>query len=82
MKEEVVIINGDPKSVYVNGKDLKKGFTKWVTELWDAHIGIHGEPQYAAIHVRGTDSFRVIIEIDLKNSVRQGIDPSRTCDPP
>ena len=68
MKQEVVIIDGEPKHVYANGKDLKNGFTRWVLEEWDNPTGLRDEPQYAAINVKGTDSIRVIIEIDTKKS--------------
>ena len=68
MKEEVVIINGEPQNVYVNDKDLENGFTDWVMKQWDNPTGIHREPQYAAINVKGTDSIRVIIAIDSKES--------------
>ncbi len=49
MKEEVVIINGEPRNVYNNGKDLEKGFTHWVLEKWDNPTGIRGEPQRARL---------------------------------
>jgi hypothetical protein len=68
MKEEVVIINGEPHAVYVNGKDEENGFTHWVMKQWDNPTGIDREPQYAAINVKGTDSIGVIIEIDSKKS--------------
>ena len=44
MKEEVVIINGTTKAVYVNEKDADKGFTKWVLHKWDT-TEILKEPQ-------------------------------------
>jgi hypothetical protein len=68
MREEVVIINGEPQNVYVNCRDLENGFTDWIMKQWDNPTGIHREPQYAAINVKGTDSIRVIIEIDSKES--------------
>jgi hypothetical protein len=68
MKEEVVIIDGELRTVYVNGKDLDNGFTDWVMKQWDNPTGIDREPQYAAIYVKGTDSIRVIIEVDSKKS--------------
>lgn len=71
MKEEVVIIQGEPKNVYINGKDSKDGFTDWVTKQWDNPTGIRGEPQYVAIHVKGTDAIGVLIEIDSKKSKLQ-----------
>ena len=68
MKEEVVIITGYPDSVYVNGKDLAKGFTKHVYKKWQHPVAILREPQYAAIFATGTQSVRVILEIDQKKS--------------
>lgn len=73
MKEEVVIISGEPENVYQNGKDLTNGFTKWVYEKWQNPIAMIREPQYAAIHVKGTQSIRVIIEIDKKSKLEKGL---------
>lgn len=66
MKEEVVIVHGDPTSVFQNG-DLNADFTKHVKERWKASP-ITKEPQYVAIHVKGTNSIRAIMEIDYKKS--------------
>jgi hypothetical protein len=71
MKEEVVIIQGEPKNVYKNGKNPKNGFTDWVTKQWDNPTGILGEPQYAVIHVKGTGIIGVLMEIDFKKSKLQ-----------
>ena len=46
MKEEIVIIQGEPRHVYKNGRDLQNGFSKWVTEEWVNPTGIRGEPQF------------------------------------
>jgi len=74
MKEEVVIIQGEPKNVYKNKKDLEDGFSKWVTQNWSKTTGILGEPQYVAIHVKGEPRIRVIIEIDSeKSKLDQGL---------
>jgi hypothetical protein len=73
MKEEVVIISGEPKNVYENGKDLTNGYTKWVYKQWDNPTAILREPQYAAIYVKGTQSIRVIIEIDKKSELEKGL---------
>ena len=72
MKEEVVIIQGYPENVYANKKDLEKGFAKRVSEKWINPTAILREPQYAAIHVTGTSSIRVIIEIDKKSKLEDG----------
>jgi hypothetical protein len=68
MKEEVVIINGEPKNVFDNERNFDNGFTKWVTNKWDNPTAILGEPQYAAIYVKGSNSIQVIMEIDSKKS--------------
>jgi hypothetical protein len=71
-KEELIIVEGKIGSVYVKGKEetdlIKPEFTEYVTEEWNAHKAINGEPQYVAIHVKGTRSIRVIMEIDHKDS--------------
>ena len=71
MKKEVVIVNGEPEEVFEDGKVdefVNPRFTEHVREKWNAHAPIVGEPQYVAIHVNGTDSIRVIMEIDSKRS--------------
>ena len=71
-KEEIVIIEGKIDSVYEKGREetdfIKPEFTEYVTKRWNVHKAIVGEPQYAAIHVKGTKSIRVIIEIDQTSS--------------
>ena len=66
MKEELVIVNGRPNEVFVNG-DENADFTEHVKKRWKASP-ITKEPQYVAIHVKGKKSIRVIIEIDYKKS--------------
>ena len=66
MKEEVVIVQGRPDQVFQN-EDLEADFTKHVKERWKASP-ITREPQYVAIHVKGTKSIRAIIEVDYKKS--------------
>jgi hypothetical protein len=74
MKEEVVIISGDIKNVYENGKDLTNGFTNYVYEKWKNPKAILQDPQYAALHVNGTDSIRAIMEIDFeKSDLKNGV---------
>src|SRR3989304_10382643 len=67
-KEELVIVSGFIDNVYEKGKGetniMNPEFTKWVKEGFDAHQVINGEPQYAAIFVKGTKSIRVVMEID------------------
>ena len=77
LKEEVVIVNGAPNSVFENGncnEFIEPKFTKYVNKRWNARQPIIREPQYVAIHVTGTNSIRVIIEIDYHNSnLKEGI---------
>lgn len=84
MKAEVAIVNGNPWEIYEGVKENQKIgerdhiFTEFKPHLkegwqWDRDKNgnpkaIHGDPQYIAIHVNGTHSFRAILEIDSKNS--------------
>jgi len=82
MKTEIAILNGEPYEVY-DIEDRKIGekehiftpFRKHVTQGWQWDKDKNGEPksilrnpQYVAIHVKGTHSFRVILEIDYEKS--------------
>ena len=77
MKAEVAIVNGNADQVYQTGEvnNIFAEFTKHVTEEWHTDKdqngkpkAIRGDPQYVAIHVNKTDSFRVIMEIDYQKS--------------
>lgn len=83
LKSEVAIVNGEPWDVYKRLKknqkigEMEHIFTEFSTHVthqwqWDKYNGkpkaILGDPQYIAVHVNGTHSIRVIIEIDQKES--------------
>jgi len=61
MKEELIILNGE--------SDFKKYLNNW-----NAKTPILKEPQYVAIHVKGTGLIQAILEIDYKKSkLSQGL---------
>lgn len=82
MKAEVVILNGDAKSVYEIDDEIDykvedlifKPFTKHVKEIWGTdkvngkRRAIKNDPQYVAIHILKKDFIGVIFEIDYQNS--------------
>lgn len=77
-------MNGEPHFVYKGIKENQRigdeeniftEFTKYVTDGWQwdrdkngKPKAIRGDPQYVAIHVNGTHSFRAILEIDYEKS--------------
>jgi len=74
MPEEVVIVQGNPESVYEgiadNKIDLKKTnlreleFTEFVKGRYNARQTVKQSPQYAAIYVNGEQYIGAIMEID------------------
>ena len=73
MKKEIVIVHGNPESVYdlKDGKiDLRKAnlrelkFTEWVKGRYDAHQTVKQSPQYVAVYVKGEKYVGAIMEID------------------
>ena len=75
MKEELMILNGERKWVFKNGNipkkfDEKVEFAEPILKKWTRthNRGIDREPQYVAIHVKGTKAIWVIGEVDIKKS--------------
>lgn len=72
MKEEVLILPADPRSVFVNG-DLEGAFTNLV-KRWNAKGSIVREPAYVAFYIKGTRYVKAIAEVDYANSrLKEGI---------
>ena len=88
MKEELMILNGEPKWIFKNGKipkafDEEIEFSDYMLKKWSRtnRRGIDREPQYVAIHVKGTKAIWVIGEVDIKNSDLQNGEIAWTGEP-
>ena len=74
LNEDVVVISGEAKYIYANGKDFEDGFSEFVNKKWKNPNPIMRKPQYAALYVSDKNSIGVILEIDQeKSDLEKGI---------